>query len=278
MTRIGFVDDDLNNFHADTYLKAIRGPLAGRGFTVAGCTALQSDAGRTWAAANETPYFEGPAQMAAEVDVFAVLAPSKRATHFPLCERVLPLGKPTFVDKTFAPDPATAERIFQMADAHGVPVQSTSALRTTAIQGAVQKLSAPLTAVNVWAGGSTFDEYGVHPVEIAVSCLGPGVERLTRAGGEAQFELLVEFAGGRTATINFNAGEYVPFRAALTTAKGTEVVGIDDQALFTDAASAILDFFEAGQALVPREETLAVMRLLEAAERPGCRTSWVSVG
>lgn len=278
MTRIGFVDDDLNNFHADTYLQAIRGPLAERGFTVAACTALQADAGRSWAAKNDVPYFDGPAAMRDAVDVIAVLAPSTPATHLPLCEAVLPLGKPTFVDKTFAPDPATAERVFDLAAAHGVPVQSTSALRTTAIQKAAQGLAAPLTAVNTWAGGSTFDEYGVHPMEIVVSCLGSDAVRLTRAGGNDQFELLIEFAGGQTATVNFNAGEYVPFRAALTTRKGTEIFDIDDQVLFVDAASAILDFFAAGQPLVPRAETMTIMRLLNAAAKPECRSGWVAIG
>ncbi len=32
--KIGFVDDDLDNFHANTYLDAIRGPLLSRGWQV----------------------------------------------------------------------------------------------------------------------------------------------------------------------------------------------------------------------------------------------------
>ncbi len=51
--RIGFVDDDLDNFHANTYLKALRGPLAERGWRVAGATALQAEKGRGWADRNQ---------------------------------------------------------------------------------------------------------------------------------------------------------------------------------------------------------------------------------
>jgi hypothetical protein len=53
---------------------------------------------------------------------------------------VLPFGKTTFVDKTFAPDVATAERIFKKADQHKAALQSSSALRYTAVQKVVQEL------------------------------------------------------------------------------------------------------------------------------------------
>jgi hypothetical protein len=46
--RIGFVDDDLDNFHSRVYLEAIRGPLKERGFVVAGATALQPEKSRAW--------------------------------------------------------------------------------------------------------------------------------------------------------------------------------------------------------------------------------------
>src|SRR5688572_29268315 len=118
--RIGFVDDDLDNFHARVYLEAIRGPLKERGFTVAGATALQHDRSRAWAAKNDLPYFDDPGALDKAVDVYAVLAPSTPDTHEKLCARILPFGKTTFVDKTFAPDVATAARIFALADQHKV--------------------------------------------------------------------------------------------------------------------------------------------------------------
>ena len=41
--RIGFVDYKLDNFHANVFLKAIRGPLKDRGGSVAGCFAVACD-------------------------------------------------------------------------------------------------------------------------------------------------------------------------------------------------------------------------------------------
>ncbi len=275
--RIGFVDDDLDNFHANTYLSALRGPLVHRGWEVVGATALQAEKGTAWATKNGIPHYDTIADLASAVDAIAILAPSTPETHEALAEQVLPHGKPTFIDKTFAPDLAAAERIFALADSNRVAVQSTSALRTTAIQAQLEKLEGPLVNLGVWAGGASLAEYGVHPVEIAVSCLGPEAERLTVAGAELHPTLVIEYSRGRVATIDFNAAEYAPFVAMLTTDRWSRHVVVDDKRLFVDAAAAILDFFEAGQPLVPRGETLAVMRILEAVKSPAARHGWVTV-
>lgn len=275
--RIGFVDDDLNNSHASTYLDALRGPLAERGYEVAGAYALQAAGGKAWADEKSVAYYDSIGALAAEVDVFAVLAPSTPSTHLGLCEQVLPHGKPTFVDKTFAPDTATAERIFAMAGQHGAAIQSTSALRTTNVQAEVAQMDTLLVSVAQWAGGASFDEYGIHPVELAISCLGLGPTRLTICGAEHHPTLTIEFSDGRVATIDFNTREYVPFAAVLTSDKSCKVVVVDDSKLFVNATAAILDFYNAGEALVPRDETLAVLRVLDAAKNPAAREGWVAV-
>ena len=55
--RIGFVDLDLENYHANVFLQALRGPLASRGFTVAGATGTKSAGSRAWAEKNNVPFF-----------------------------------------------------------------------------------------------------------------------------------------------------------------------------------------------------------------------------
>lgn len=275
--RIGFVDDELDNFHANTYLDALRGPLSDRGYEVVGATAIQAEKGVAWCAEKGVPHYASVDELAAEVDFFAVLAPSTPETHLALCEQVLPYGKATFVDKTFAPDVATAVQIFALADEHGTPIQTTSALRTTNVQQEVAQMDELLVSVAQWAGGASFDEYGIHPVELAVSCLGLSPERLTLCGAVHHPTLTIAFSDGRVATIDFNAQEYVPFVTVLTGDKSCKAVVVDDSKLFVDAASAILDFFDAGEAIVPRGETLAVLRVLAAANDPAARKGWVTI-
>mgnify|MGYP001795231736 CR=1 FL=1 len=275
--RIGFVDDELENYHANTYLHVVRGPLAERGYEVAGATALAAEAGAKWCAEKDVPYFDTVDELAAAVDCFVILAPGTPDTHLGLCEQVFPHGKITFVDKTFAPDVETAERIFALADEHGVPVQSTSALRTTNAQREVQGRADPLVNLAQWAGGMSFDEYGIHPVELAVSCLGPNAERVFVTGAADHPTVVIDFAGGRVATIDFNAHEHVPFEAMLTTTRASKPVTVVFEPVFVDAMRAILDFFDAGQPLVPREETLAVMKILAAASDPSARKAPLSL-
>jgi hypothetical protein len=264
--RIGFVDDDLDNFHARVFLEALRGPLKERGFVVAGATALQQDKSRAWAAKNDLPYFDDAAALDKAVDVYAVLAPSTPGTHEELCKRVLPFGKTTFVDKTFAPDVASAGRIFASADQHRVALQTSSALRYTA----AQKLAKPaeIRHVVTWGPGRSYDEYAIHPVEMAVSLLGPEAVALRRRGTDPESQLQIDFSGGRTAVVNVYNQRKTPYAASITTSKESRYVEVDTKPLFVDAAAAMLDFFAAGKALIDRRETMAIMRILEASRDP----------
>ena len=119
--------------------------------------------------------------------------------------------------------------------------------------------------MSVTAGGASWDEYGIHPVELVVSCMGPEAEAVMRLGGPDLVVLLLKFSAQRTAVINFNPNLHLPFWAELTTTAEVARIQVDDQRLFPDAARAILDFFEAGRPMVDRQETLAVRRILDLA-------------
>ena len=276
--RIGFVDDNLDNFHARVYLEALRGPLKERGYVVSGATALQHEKSRAWAAKNTLEYFDSAAALDKVTDVYAILAPSTPKTHEELCAAVLPFGKITFVDKTFAPDAAAAGRIFAMADKHKVALQTTSALRYTAVQKHVAAVGLnEVRHVVAWAPGGSYDEYAVHAVEMAVSCLGPEAQSLMRRGMEAESQLLINYSGGRTAVVNVYVKRKTPYAASITTAKETRYVEVDTKPLFVDAAAGMLDFFAAGKELVDRRETMAVMRILDASRDPAALQGFVKL-
>jgi predicted dehydrogenase len=276
--RIGFVDDDLDNFHTRVYLEALRGPLKDRGFVVTGATALQAEKSRAWAAKNNLEYFDTVAALDKVVDCYAVLAPSTPQTHEELCGRVLPFGKTTFVDKTFAPNAAAAERIFTLADQHKVALQTTSALRYTAVQKYVAGVGLKeIRHVIAWAPGGSYDEYAIHPLEMAVSCLGAEAQSLMRRGPDAESQLLLNFSEGRTAVVNVHVKKKTPYAASVTTTKETRYFEVDTKPLFVDAAAGMLDFFAAGKALVDRRETLALMRILDASRNPAARESFIKL-
>jgi predicted dehydrogenase len=264
--RIGFVDYRLDNYHAEVYLKALRGPLASRGYEVAGATSLERTISRAWAEERSLPYFSSIAELNDAVDCYVVLAPSNPELHLELCQETLPFGKMTFVDKTFAPDELTARAIFALADACEAPIQTTSALRSTAVQAFIRELPSPVQSLTIFSSGTSFEEYGIHPVELAVSCLGHDVVSLMRFGPEQHPQWLLQFSGERTAVIDFNPEIEIPFSAIVSTQQGHDRIEVDGATLFLDAAASILDFFDAGRPLIDRRESLAVRRILDVAQ------------
>lgn len=266
--RIGFVDFNLENYHANVFLQALRGPLASRGFTVTGATGTKTAESRAWAEKNGIPFFEKDSDLNAAVDFFMVLAPSNPEVHLELCQRILPLRKPTYVDKTFAPNHDIAQQIFALADQHGTPMQTASSLRYTNVQNEVKKADGKVEHMVAWGGGGSFDEYAIHPLELLISVMGHEATGLMRRGSPDRSQLLVNFSGGRTGVVNVFAKTNTPFAASFTTEKTTRYIEVEAAKLFPNNQAAILDFFTAGQPNVDRRETLMIMRLLDASRDP----------
>ena len=267
--RIGFVDLNLDNYHANVFLQALRGPLESRGFIVAGATGTKTTESHAWAEKNKIPFFDNDAALNAAVDFFMVLAPSNPEVHLELCQRILPFRKPTYVDKTFAPDLATARKIFAIADEHSAPMQTSSSLRYTNVQDEVRKAApAKVEHMITWGGGGSFDEYAIHPLELLISVMGHGATGLMRRGTPERSQLLVEFTGGRTGVVNVFPKTNTPFAASFTTDKATRHVEVDSSKIFANNQAANLDFFAAGKPNVDRRESLVVMAILDAARDP----------
>ena len=276
--RIGFVDLNLENYHANVFLQALRGPLAARGFTLAGCTGTKSAESRAWAEKNKVPYFDNDAALNAAVDFYMVLAPSNPEVHLELCQRILPFRKPTYVDKTFAPDHATARKIFAIADEHGTPVQTSSALRYTNVQEEVAKAApAKVEHMITWGGGGSFAEYAIHPLELLISVMGHEATGLMRRGTPERAQLLVNFPGGRTGVANIFAQTNTPFAASFTTEKATRYVEVDVPKIFVNNQAAILDFFSSAKPNIDRRESLTLMRLLDIAKDPRALNGFVEL-
>ncbi|HZZ41484.1 MAG TPA: hypothetical protein VFE58_00980 [Tepidisphaeraceae bacterium] len=274
--RITFVDYNLNNFHANVYLKSFRGPLKDRGYEVASCHAMEEETGRAWATKNNVPYIADILQLNDQTDFYVVLAPGHPEKHLDLARLVLPFGKTTYIDKTFAPDLATAKEIFTLADQHRTPVQTTSALRYTAVQKRVKEIGRDkIASILALGGGSNFAEYAIHPVEMVVSCLGSGATSVKRETAPDMERLTITFTGNRTGTAEFHRGDN-PFSGVLTTTDArTETIPVDGNTLFTNMASALADYFDAGKPLIDRAESLAVRAILDAAANPAALKNFV---
>ncbi|MFZ4775160.1 MAG: Gfo/Idh/MocA family protein [Terrimicrobiaceae bacterium] len=266
MKTIAFIDHDIDNWHAKTFARLIA--ESNSGFRLGGICATRKENAREWALRNDVPCVDSIPELEGLADYIMVLAPSNPETHMDLCRAAFQLGKPTYVDKTFAPDEATALSIFEMADAAGVPVQTSSVLRYTKVQDFCH--SSPENKpdfVDTWGGGSNFQEYIIHQVEMVVSLLGPDFEglRIEELAHLTQIDLA--FGGHRAASIHMTAPSEIPFLAVTSNPLMTRSFVVDEGRLFVSGLNAILDFFSKGHAVIDRKETLTVMRILDELKK-----------
>jgi hypothetical protein len=89
-----------------------------------------------------------------------------------------------------------------------------------------------------------------------------------RRGTGTRSQLLLNFSGDRTGVVNVYPQSDTPFAASVTTPKGTKYLEVDASKIFIDNLAAILDFFTTGKPNVDRRESLAIMRILDAARDP----------
>ena len=265
---IGFIDLYINNWHANNYPAWFR-------------TAKRADEFELGYAYEETPAPGSPSLEAwceksgmrpahdietvvANSDCLCVLAPNNPEAHDRLAALPLAAGKPLYIDKSFAPDKATAARFFETARRHGTPLMSTSALRYgeefVAMMKQFEKRPIHVTATG---GGRSFGEYSIHQIEMEVIALGVGARSVTRLPGCATELYAVRYADGiRSALLSYN-----PKADFTLTAFGEDRVANAPGAtnMFPHLIDAMLDFYATGVSTVPEAETIEVAAIREAA-------------
>ena len=121
MFSIGFIDYFLDEWHANNFPGWIR-ELSGGAMAVTHAYAMidSPKGGRgtvKWCDDMGIQRCDTIEEAIAHCDGLIVLSPDNVEMHEQLCEKPLRSGKPVYVDKVFAPDLATAKRIFAVRDA-----------------------------------------------------------------------------------------------------------------------------------------------------------------
>lgn len=268
MKTIGFVDFYIDEWHANNYPAWIEETCkkTGADFKIA----------YAWAESDRPP--EGGLstaewcekfgvrkcgtlkELCEKSDYILVLAPSNPEKHLGYAEEVLKYGKRTYIDKTFAPDYATAKKIFDLAEKYNTPFFSSSALRYA------DELNG-LTAQSVMTtgGGRSLEEYIIHQAEMVVKVLGTGAfgVRVDRRGGQRYCH--VEYPDGRAAVMVYADG--LPFTVYAEKEGGETAYLPVVSDYFKNLIADILHFYATGEKSFSGEETLEVMKLREAAVR-----------
>ena len=265
---IGFIDLYINNWHANNYpawfRTAKRADEFELGYAYEETPAPGSPSLEDWCEKNGMRPALDIETVIANSDCLCVLAPNNPEAHDRLSALPLAAGKPLYIDKTFAPDKATAARFFETARRHGTPLMSSSALRYgeefVAMMKQFEKRPVHVTATG---GGKSFEIYSIHQIEMEVAALGVGASSVTRLPGCATELYAVRYADGiRSALLTYN-----PNSDFTLTAFGEGRVANAPGAtnMFPNLIDAMLEFYATGVSLVPEAETVEVAAIREAA-------------
>lgn len=192
-------------------------------------------------------------------DYVLILAPSNPEKHLAYAEKALPFGKNTYIDKTFAPDYATAKKIFDVAEKYGTKFFSTSALRF-----ADEVKNATDTMLVFTGGGSNFDEYIIHQIEMAIAIIGRGADFVRVDDGQdpekdkCGFGVKIHYPDNRSATLIYAP----PLGFSFSNDKTETVVSSD---FFRNLIAEILKFYASGKLPFNPAETLEIARIREVA-------------
>ena len=195
--------------------------------------------------------------------------------HRAQLEKLVAAGKPVFVDKPFALTYADAEAMVAAAERHGAPLMSTSALRYAQafVDALADTSNGPIIGADFFGPMAIeptqpgFFWYGIHAAEMLIATLGPQIAGIRVVSNDDHDLLVVEFRDGRIGTIRGNRRGNRAFGGVLHREKGSTYIDVlaHEKPFYASLLENVLTLCRTGVSPVPIAETLAVTRLLEAA-------------
>lgn len=215
---------------------------------------------------------ESPEDVAKACDLVFITAVDGRA-HKELFARVVPFKRPTFIDKPFTTSLADAMEIFRLAEQNRVPVMSCSSLRYA--DGLTEELAKGEPVIGCDAFGPMdlipqlpgFFWYGVHVVDIMQRVMGTGCKSVTVTKTD-DFDLLTgRWSNNRVATMRGIRNSHHKFGVTLHRKNDFDFVNLQQnkRAWYANMLEAILKSLPQGKSDVAPEDTLEVIRIIEAA-------------
>ena len=266
MKTIGFIDYFLSEWHANNYPEWIKnaGAVSGEEFVVK----------YAWAEIDRSPY-DGVTtdewcekygaikcasieELCEKSDYIVVLSPANPEKHLEYAKAVFPFNKNTYIDKTFAPDFKSSEEIFALSKKYNTKFFSTSALRcATELEELINS-----DTVTITGGGSNYDEYIVHQIEMAVKTINrKAIKVRLEAQGQDKYTSTVQFENGGLATMFFAPENGFTITAEKDNEKYYKEIQSD---FFKFLIGDMLKFFADGKQPFDSEQTREVMKIRSA--------------
>ena len=264
MKKIGFVDYYISEWHANNYPAWIAEAAKSEGvecklsyaWAELGTSPKDGVTTEEWCEKYGAQKCETIEELCEKSDVIVILAPSDPDTHLRYAEKVLPYGKRTYIDKTFAPDLKTAKKIFDIAKKYNTPFFSSSALRYAAELENIPNCRQMMTT----GSGASADEYIIHQVEMIVKKLGFGAEKLRAEQVGDQWIYRISYSDDRCALMTY-APRKLGFTVYFNDGAGNYLYTPVTSEFFPGLISDMVRFFETGKFGFDPAETLEVMKI-----------------
>lgn len=277
MLKIGFIDYYLDEWHANNYPEFFRKHSDGRYGVAYAYGKIDSPhnglTNKAWAEKNGIELVPSIQELIEKSDRIIVLAPNNPETHEELTALALQSGKRVYVDKTFATDKASAQRIFENAESHNTCCYSSSALRFSSELADFD--SAAIDTVYS-EGPGVYEIYSIHQIEPIVSLMKCRAKRVMFTGSAAHPSMVIEFEDGRHASMYQCSN--IPFRITAANSANSAVVRTINSDYFGLFIDSLIKFFDDGIVPVPHSQTIDVIAIraagMEAMKSP---FRWVEV-
>lgn len=277
MIKIGFIDYYLDEWHANNYPEMIKELSGGRYEVAYAYGKIDSPIGgitnKEWAEKNGVELLESIKEVVEKSDRIIVLSPDNPEMHEELCQIPLKSQKLVYVDKTFAPDRATAERIFEYAETNNTKCYSSSALRFASEYADINRKE----IYKIYSEGpGTYEMYSIHQIEPIVSLMGCRAKQVMFTGDGEHPSMVIKFEDGRYAHMyqTFDS----PFRLTVNKEDNASDIYNVESDFFKLFLKELITFFDTGIIPVPHEQTIDVIAVREAGLKAMKKTfEWINV-
>lgn len=267
MKTIGFIDYYISEWHANNYPLWIKEicEKEGKDFCIKYAWAEEYvspvDGRNTdeWCKEFGVERCESIEELCEKSDYILILSPTNPEKHLAYAEIALKYKKNTYIDKTFASNYETAKKIFDIAEENGTKFFSSSALR---FANELEDFKGSKSIIS-FGSGSLFDEYIIHQIEMVQKIVD---EKPVAVKVEKQYEqyfTTIEYKNGKMATMIF--ADALPFQIYGRKDAEEGIYKTIESPFFINLLSDILRFYESDEVSFDTKQTLAVMKIREAA-------------
>jgi predicted dehydrogenase len=221
--------------------------------------------------------YDDPADLFGKVD--AVMIESvDGSVHLDRAMPFLKKGMPTFVDKPFACSLADAREMFRVAMESHVPLMSSSSLRyapEVVAARSVEGTEGALIGVSTYGPAPTqprnpgLFHYGIHPVEMLFTLMGPGCKRLTCLSEPGADLVSGVWGDGRIGSVRGIRAGAREYGFTLFGEKDVTTQGVGTRFIYRELLKRIVSLFETRQLPIDPRETLEIVAFIEAARESG---------